>query len=69
METHKSKKDERENWIINIEYIASEIASYEGPDLVAWVLEKYGARSIEDIKSSDLQNVFNELTAIKAGLN
>lgn len=61
-------KIERQNWIINIENTASFIASEIGAKTVDFVLEKYGARSIEQITSSDLSAVFGELYAIEANL-
>lgn len=62
------KKMERENWIINIENTASYIASETGAETVDFVLEKYGAKSIDDISDSDLSEVFSELYAIEADL-
>lgn len=61
-------KDERNNWIVNIENTASFIESEIGAETVNFVLEKYGAKSIEQIASSDLSDVFNELYAIEADL-
>ena len=59
---------ERENWIINIENTASYIASKIGEEVVASILYKYGASSIEKIVSSDLTEVFSELYFIEADL-
>ncbi len=59
---------ERENWIINIENTASYIASKIGEEVVASILYKYGASSIEQIVSSDLTEVFSELYFIEADL-
>lgn len=61
-------RDERSNWIANIENTASFIASEIGAETVDFVLEKYGAKSIEQIASSDLSDVFSELYAIEADL-
>ena len=61
-------KDERENWIINIENTASTISSQVGSAVVDAVFQKYGAKSVEDLNSNDLQDVFNELYAIEADL-
>lgn len=61
-------RDERTNWITNIENTASFIASEIGAGTVNFVLEKYGAKSIEQIASSDLSEVFSELYAIEADL-
>lgn len=61
-------KDERTNWIVNIENSASIIEAEIGAETVNYVLEKYGAKSIEQIASSDLSEVFSELYAIEADL-
>lgn len=61
-------RDERNNWILNIENTASYIASEIGEEVVASTLYKYGARSIEQIAPSDLSEVFNELYAIEVDL-
>ena len=61
-------REERNNWILNIENTASYIASEIGEDVVVSTLYKYGARSIEQIASSDLSEVFSELYAIEADL-
>ena len=61
-------KDERENWIINIENTASTISSQVGSAIVDAVFQKYGAKSVEDLNPNDLQDVFNELYAIEADL-
>lgn len=59
---------ERENWLINIENSASFIASEIGNEVVEATLYKYGVRSIEQIASSDLSEVFSELYAIETDL-
>lgn len=59
---------ERDNWIINIENTASVIGAAIGAETVDFVLRKYGAKSIEEIASSDLAEVFSELYAIEAEL-
>lgn len=64
----KVNKNERENWIINIENTASTISSQLGSAVVDGVLQRYGARSVEDLNLSDLPDVFNELYAIEADL-
>lgn len=61
-------RTERENWIVNIENTASFIAAEIGDEVVASTLNKYGVRSIEQISSSDLSEVFSELYAIEADL-
>ncbi len=57
-------RDERNNWLINIENTAAEVAANVGQETVDFVLRKYGARSIYALKSSDLSDVFSELYAI-----
>lgn len=64
----KVNKNERENWIINIENTASTISSQLGSAVVDGVLQRYGARSVEDLNLSDLPDIFNELYAIEADL-
>lgn len=61
-------RDERENWIINIENTASTISSQVGSAVVDAVFQKYSAKSVEDLNPHDLQDVFNELYAIEADL-
>lgn len=50
---------ERENWIINIENMASYIASEIGVEVVDSTLYRYGASAIDQIASSDLAEVFS----------
>lgn len=59
---------ERNHWIANIENTASYIASEIGEAVVVLTLYRYGAFSIEQIVSSDLSDVFNELYAIDVDL-
>ena len=61
-------KDERENWIINIENTASTISSQLGSAVVDGVFQRYGAHSVEDLNPCDLADVFTELYAIEADL-
>ncbi len=61
-------KDERENWIINIENTASTISSQLGSAVVDGVLQRYGANCVEDLNPCDLPDVFSELYAIEADL-
>lgn len=61
-------REERNNWIMNIENTAAYIASEIGEAVVASTLYKYGASSIEQIASSDLAEVFSELYAFEADL-
>lgn len=57
-------KDERNNWVINIENTAAEVAANVGQETVDFVLSKYGAKSVYALKSSDLSDIFSELYAI-----
>lgn len=59
---------ERRNWITNIESSAAAVESQLGSAVVNSVFERYGAHSIEDLKPSDLPEVFSELYAIEADL-
>lgn len=59
---------ERRNWITNIESSAVAVESQLGSAVVNSVFERYGAHSIEDLKPSDLPEVFSELYAIEADL-
>ena len=59
---------ERENLIINIENAVAYIASEIGNETVEATLYKYGAKSINQIASSDLSEVFSELYVIEADL-
>lgn len=59
---------ERENWLVNIENVASHISSEIGFETVKFVFGKYGACSIEKIADSDLPEVFSELFAIEVEL-
>ncbi len=61
-------REKRNNWILNIENTAFYIASEIGEEVVVSTLYKYGARSIDQIASSDLSDVFSELHAIAADL-
>ena len=61
-------KDERENWIINIENTASTISSQVGSAVVDGVFQRYGAHRVEDLNTSDLPDVFSELYVIEADL-
>ena len=61
-------REKRNNWILNIENTAFYIASEIGEEVVVSTLYKYGARSIDQIASSDLSDVFCELHAIAADL-
>jgi threonine/homoserine efflux transporter RhtA len=61
-------KDERKNWIINIENTSSTISSQVGAAVADSVFQRYGAHSVEDLNPCDLPDVFSELYAIEADL-
>lgn len=48
---------EREDWIINLEDISSQVDA----ETVEFVCSKYGAKSIYNLHSGDLNEVWNEL--------
>ena len=52
-----SKKD----WIINLENAAAEVSTLLGKETVLHVLQKYDARSIEDLNPCHYSEVFDEL--------
>ena len=55
-----SKKD----WIINLENAAAEVSTLLGKETVHHVLQKYDARSIEDLSPCYYSEVFDELDFI-----
>lgn len=55
---------DNENWIINIQNTADEVASQLGFETVKHILTKYGASSIEDLSPSYYTEVFDELDFI-----
>lgn len=57
-------KNERNNWLMNIESVAADVAANVGQETVDFVLNKYGANNVYALKSSDLSEVFSELYAI-----
>ena len=61
-------RDERTNWIANIENTASFIESESGAETVNVVLETNEAQSLEPIASTDMYEVFSELYAIETNL-
>lgn len=61
-------KDERDNWIINIENTASTISSQVRSAVIDAVFRKYDAKSVEDLNPNDLPDIFSELYAIEADL-
>lgn len=62
------EKSSRQNWIINIENCAAAIESCLGSAVVNSVLGRYGMRSIQELHSSLLPDIFSELYAIEADM-
>ncbi len=58
------KKLERESLITSIEATATQLSS----ELVASVLRRFGARSIHQLRDSDLSEAFSDLYAIAEDL-
>ena len=52
-----SKKD----WIINLENAAADVAALLGKETVQHILQKYDAKSIEDLSPCYYSEVFDEL--------
>ena len=52
---------ERENWLINIQNTAIDVANEYGDDVVKNVLSRYNAACIEGLSPSDYEAVFSEL--------
>ena len=62
-------RSERRNWIANIESSAAAVELQLGSAVVNSVFERYGAHGIENLKPSDLPEVFSDLYAIEADLD
>lgn len=52
---------ERENWLCNIQNAAAEVTALLGQETVRFILQKYGARSIEDLSPCHYSEAFDEL--------
>lgn len=63
------KKTEKENWLANIQNSADNLATQIGYDTVKFILQKYGASTIEKLNPCYYSEVFNELYAIVADLD
>lgn len=61
-------KQERENWLINIENTAAYIAEENMAYTVDFILERYEVRSFDELASSELSAIWNELDVIAADL-
>lgn len=51
----------KNDWIINLENAAAEVATLCGKKTVQHVLQKYDARSIDDLSPCHYSEVFDEL--------
>ena len=61
-------KNEKENWLMNIEACATHVGNVVGYETVNFILKKYGANSIEELDPSDYAEVFGELYVIEVEL-
>ena len=55
---------EKQNWLYNIQNVAAEVAALIGEKAVQHTLQKYGARTVEDLASCFYSEVFDELDFI-----
>lgn len=62
------EKGSRQKWLINIENCIATIESSLGSAVVNSVLGRYGMRSIQELHSSLLPDIFSELYAIEADM-
>ena len=61
-------REEKAGWIISIECCVDNIRSELGDGIVEAVYERYGIEDIEDLSTSLLSEVYNELAAIEADM-
>lgn len=54
----------REDYLDSIDFISGIISRSLFPEVVAGVLDSYGAKCVDDISDYDLPNVYGELLAI-----
>ena len=54
----------KKDWIINLENTAADVASLLGKETVQHILQKYDAKSIEDLSPCHYSEVFDELDFI-----
>ena len=57
------------DWIISIENSAAIVASVLGQETVDFILQNYGAKSIEELDPHDYELIFGELFQYEADLN
>lgn len=60
-------KPKREDWITSIENAAEEAAAIAGWKTVDFILAGVGAKNIDDIPDSKLEDVYNNLQLIAEG--
>ena len=58
----------RSDYIASIEESAETISKELGYEVVQSVYQRYGANCVEDLRTSDLPEVFSEIYAIEADL-
>lgn len=51
----------KQDWIINLENVAAEVATLWGKETVRHILQKYSVRSLEDLNPCHYSEVFDEL--------
>lgn len=59
---------DNENWLINIQNTGREVAEQVGKEVVDHILQMHGATSIEELLSSEYDQVFSELDFIASDL-
>ncbi len=57
-------KNEKENWIINLENVAAEVSSEYGSDVVQSILILHNATCLEDLSQAEYEAVFSDLYLI-----
>lgn len=61
-------RQERDNWIVNIDNSAAAIESEIGSATANAIRARYGASCTEEISPVDLPEVFSEIYAVEADL-
>lgn len=57
-------KSEKQNWIMNLKEVATQVKELYGTETVDFVLSKYNAKSIYQLSPCDYSEVFSELYSI-----
>lgn len=55
---------EKQNWIMNLEEVATQVKELYGSETVDFVLGKYNAKNIYQLSPCDYSDVFSELYGI-----